>query len=116
MLVFVVVWWNALDRPRLQSDVILSQVLFREGTIYFLVLFSTYSGIFSPEHSRLRHSLGLRVLNLVLGIVAPVSTICDNCETSLTRHFAGITYIRGHAVRICLPDRQSSPFVDFSPR
>ncbi|KIM79312.1 hypothetical protein PILCRDRAFT_791807 [Piloderma croceum F 1598] len=57
MLVFVVVWWNALDRPRLQSNVILSQVLFREGSIYFFVLFS------------------LRVLNLVLGIVAPVSLI-----------------------------------------
>jgi len=75
VLVFVVVWWNALDRPRLQSNIILSQVLFREGTIYFLVLFS------------------LRVLNLVLGIVAPVSLIFVGllfiwcASTMTTSHF-----------------------------
>ncbi|KAJ7136600.1 hypothetical protein C8R44DRAFT_976143 [Mycena epipterygia] len=60
VVVFVTVWWNALDRPRAvgpDSDPAVTRILFRDGIVYFVILF------------------GLRIANAVLAIVAPLSLI-----------------------------------------
>jgi len=54
--VFVVVWWNALDRPRVNVCQ-LSNALYRDGFFYFIILFS------------------LRFMNLMLAIFAPASLV-----------------------------------------
>ncbi|KAF8839976.1 hypothetical protein BDN67DRAFT_969216 [Paxillus ammoniavirescens] len=54
VMVFVTTFWNACDRPR-QRDVQMAKVLYRDGCVYFLGLFV------------------LRLVNLVLSIVAPLS-------------------------------------------
>ncbi|KAJ7791282.1 hypothetical protein B0H14DRAFT_2535082 [Mycena olivaceomarginata] len=60
VVVFMTVCWNALDRPRAlgtDSETHITQILFRDGVIYFIILFV------------------LRVSNTVLALVAPVSLI-----------------------------------------
>jgi len=56
VMVFAVVWWNALDRPRSCNSEI-TQTMYRDGFLYFSVLFV------------------LRLINLVLSIIAPVSLL-----------------------------------------
>jgi len=56
VMVFVVVWWNALDRPR-SCDSGITKAMYRDGFLYFSVLFV------------------LRLINLVLAIIAPVSLL-----------------------------------------
>ncbi|KAJ6534839.1 hypothetical protein B0H19DRAFT_1271529 [Mycena capillaripes] len=59
-VVFVTVWWNMLDRPRAidtDSDRHITRVLFRDGVIYFMILFV------------------LRIANTIIAIVAPVSLL-----------------------------------------
>ncbi|KIM78133.1 hypothetical protein PILCRDRAFT_824849 [Piloderma croceum F 1598] len=94
VLVSAVVWWNTLERPRLESNAALTKVLFREGMIYFLVLTS------------------LRVLNLVLGFVAPISLIFMGmlliwcATTATTSHFIlslrklSVDGLKGNAINI----------------
>jgi hypothetical protein len=56
IMVFCVVWWNALDRPR-SCDSGIPEAMYRDGFLYFSVLFI------------------LRLVNLVLAIIAPVSLL-----------------------------------------
>lgn len=53
-MIFVTTWWNALDQP-LPQHAKMAKVMYRDGSIYFFVLF------------------GLRLLNLILSIVSPLS-------------------------------------------
>jgi len=56
VMVFAVVWWNALERPRsCNSDI--SKAMYRDGFLYFSVHFV------------------LRLTNMVLGLTAPLSLI-----------------------------------------
>ncbi|KAJ6534825.1 hypothetical protein B0H19DRAFT_1038857 [Mycena capillaripes] len=60
IVVFVTVCWNMFDRPRTigtDSDRYITRVLFRDGVMYFLILFV------------------LRIANTVIAIVAPVSLL-----------------------------------------
>jgi len=56
VMIFAAVWWNALDRPR-SSNSKLSRAVYRDGFLFFSVLFV------------------LRLTNMILGTVAPVSLI-----------------------------------------
>jgi len=56
VVVFFVVLWDALERPRTHNSEI-SKTLYRDGFLYFSVLFV------------------LRLINLVLGFIAPLSLI-----------------------------------------
>lgn len=73
LMIFIMTWWNALDRP-LPQHAKMAKVMYRDGSIYFFVLF------------------GLRLLNLVLSIVSPLSLmflgvffIWSACNVTLTR-------------------------------
>ncbi|KAF8210827.1 hypothetical protein K438DRAFT_1808307 [Mycena galopus ATCC 62051] len=60
VLVFATVCWNALDRPRALSsnpDAEVTRLFFRDGAIYFLILFA------------------LRTANTVIAIVSPISSL-----------------------------------------
>lgn len=62
VVVFLTVCWNVLDRPRAlglgrAGDDTVTRMLFRDGVAYFVILFV------------------LRVANLVLAIIAPISLI-----------------------------------------
>ncbi|KAF7344850.1 hypothetical protein MVEN_01646700 [Mycena venus] len=60
VVVFLTVCWNTLDRPRAlgpDSDSHITRMLFRDGVIYFVLLFA------------------LRVANTVIAVVAPISLI-----------------------------------------
>ncbi|KAJ6535908.1 hypothetical protein DFH09DRAFT_97674 [Mycena vulgaris] len=60
VVVFITVCWNTLDRPRALSpgtDVAVTRILFRDGVVYFVMLF-----IF-------------RIANAAIAVVAPVSSI-----------------------------------------
>ncbi|KAJ7870522.1 hypothetical protein B0H13DRAFT_2350358 [Mycena leptocephala] len=60
VVVFVTVIWNALDRPRAlttASNEQMRQLLFRDGVVYFLILFV------------------LRVANTIIAVVAPISQV-----------------------------------------
>jgi len=54
LMVFIMTCWNALDRP-LPQHAKMARVMYRDGSTYFFVLF------------------GLRLINLVLSIVSPLS-------------------------------------------
>ncbi|VDB83148.1 unnamed protein product [Peniophora sp. CBMAI 1063] len=54
VVLFAVTWWNALSRPR-TNDVALARQLYWDGSIVFFVVFT------------------LRVMNMVISIVAPLS-------------------------------------------
>jgi hypothetical protein len=81
VLVFVLVWSNVFMRPR-ESNSGLSKAIYHEGTIYFLVLFGAPLAMYWPSNSLSK--VALRLLNVILGIVAPVSIIIGYHETSLT--------------------------------
>lgn len=73
LMIFIMTWWNALDRP-LPQHAKMAKIMYRDGSIYFFVLF------------------GLRLLNLVLSIVSPLSLmflgvffIWSACNVTLTR-------------------------------
>ncbi|KAG1772078.1 hypothetical protein EDD22DRAFT_861681 [Suillus occidentalis] len=73
LMIFIMTWWNALDRP-LPQHAKMAKVMYRDGSIYFFVLF------------------GLRLLNLVLSIVSSLSLmflgvffIWSACNVTLTR-------------------------------
>ncbi|KAG1745035.1 uncharacterized protein EDB91DRAFT_1122210, partial [Suillus paluster] len=73
LMIFIMTWWNALDRP-LPRHAKMARVMYRDGSIYFFVLFA------------------LRLLNLVLSLVAPLSLtflgvffIWSACNVTLTR-------------------------------
>ncbi|KAJ7110158.1 hypothetical protein C8R44DRAFT_884152 [Mycena epipterygia] len=58
IVIFAITWWNALDRPRtMTSDAAVTKMLFRDGAVYFIVLFV------------------LRTANTVISVVAPVSLL-----------------------------------------
>lgn len=56
VMVFAMVWWNALDRPRSRNSDI-TKAMYRDGFLYFSVLFV------------------LRLINLILGLTAPLSLV-----------------------------------------
>ncbi|KAF7334701.1 hypothetical protein MVEN_02300800 [Mycena venus] len=56
VVVFATICWNMLDRPR-DADDRITRILFRDGVAYFLILFI------------------LRIANVVIAIVAPISLI-----------------------------------------
>ncbi|KIK46862.1 hypothetical protein CY34DRAFT_75259 [Suillus luteus UH-Slu-Lm8-n1] len=71
LMIFIMTWWNALDRP-LPQHAKMAKVMYRDGSIYFFVR--------------------LRLLNLVLSIVSPVSLLAPSrhfiwsaCNVTLTR-------------------------------
>ncbi|KAF7345631.1 hypothetical protein MVEN_01582400 [Mycena venus] len=60
VVVFVTVCWNTLDRPRAlgsDPDAAVTRMLFRDGVVYFVILFA------------------LRIANTVIAIVSPVSSL-----------------------------------------
>ncbi|KAJ6543058.1 hypothetical protein B0H19DRAFT_1035468 [Mycena capillaripes] len=60
VVVFITVCWNTLDRPRAletDSDRYITHILFRDGVVYFVILFV------------------LRIANTIIAIVAPISSI-----------------------------------------
>ncbi|KAJ7655898.1 hypothetical protein B0H17DRAFT_1185986 [Mycena rosella] len=60
VVVFLIVCWNTLDRPRTlgsDSEVAVTRLLFRDGVVYFVILFV------------------LRVSNVVIAVAFPVSSI-----------------------------------------
>ncbi|KIJ67310.1 hypothetical protein HYDPIDRAFT_25778 [Hydnomerulius pinastri MD-312] len=72
-MIFVTTFWNAFDRPRPQ-DAQMAKILYRDGSVYFLGLFGKYDPLYLPM-TLFMSSLALRVVNLVLSIVAPLSLI-----------------------------------------
>ncbi|KAG1865044.1 hypothetical protein DFJ58DRAFT_724593 [Suillus subalutaceus] len=73
IMIFITTWWNALDQP-LPQHAKMAKVMYRDGSIYFFVLF------------------GLRLLNLIVSIVSPLSLmflgvffIWSACNVTLTR-------------------------------
>ncbi|KAI0315686.1 hypothetical protein OF83DRAFT_1173591 [Amylostereum chailletii] len=54
VVVFVMTWWNAFERPRTDNQE-LRTALYRDGTVYFMTIFS------------------LRLVNLILAIIAPIT-------------------------------------------
>lgn len=98
-MIFIMTWWNALDQP-LPQHAKMAKVMYRDGSIYFFVLF------------------GLRLLNLVLSIVSPLSLmflgvffIWSACNVTLTRLIMNL--------RRAAAEAEESPFADayiHSPR
>ncbi|KAH7912113.1 hypothetical protein BJ138DRAFT_1112644 [Hygrophoropsis aurantiaca] len=56
VMIFVTTLWNAVDRPRVHN-IQMAKVFYRDGSAYFFILF------------------GLRLVNLILAIAAPLSLI-----------------------------------------
>ena len=92
-MVFCVVWWNALDRPR-SCDSGIPEAMYRDGFLYFSVSVSGLAYIHTdiePPDCRFFsvgfiltiirrrlfkvHNSVLRLVNLVLAIIAPVSPL-----------------------------------------
>ncbi|KAG2044093.1 hypothetical protein BDR03DRAFT_940740 [Suillus americanus] len=91
-MIFVTTWWNALDQP-LPQHAKMAKVMYRDGSIYFFVLF------------------GLRLLNLILSIVSPLSLIFvgvffiwSACNVTLTRLIINL--------RRAAAEAEESPFTD----
>ncbi|KAG2346083.1 hypothetical protein BDR05DRAFT_878983, partial [Suillus weaverae] len=97
-MIFIMTWWNALDQP-LPQHAKMAKVMYRDGSIYFFVS-------------------GLRLLNLVLSIVSPLSLmflgvffIWSACNVTLTRLIMNL--------RRAAAEAEESPFADayiHSPR
>ncbi|KAG2064738.1 hypothetical protein BDR04DRAFT_955331, partial [Suillus decipiens] len=73
VMIFITTWWNALDQP-LSQHTKMTKVMYRDGSIYFFV------------------SGRLRLLNLILSIISPLSLIFlgvffiwSACNVTLTR-------------------------------
>ncbi|KAG2098103.1 hypothetical protein BD769DRAFT_1513480 [Suillus cothurnatus] len=92
-MIFITTWWNALDQP-LPQHAKMAKVLYRDGSIYFFVLF------------------GLRLLNLVLSIVSPLSLVLlgvffiwSACNVTLTRLIINLR-------RAAAAEAEEIPFAD----
>jgi hypothetical protein len=94
-MIFITTWWNALDQP-LPQHAKMAKVLYRDGSIYFFV--SSHHGCCWNQLTPVRfylvdlpskdcidytHTLsGLRLLNLVLSIVSPVSLLATSRQSA----------------------------------
>ncbi|KAG0696334.1 hypothetical protein DFH29DRAFT_209326 [Suillus ampliporus] len=85
VMVFIMTWWNALDRP-LPQHAKMAKVMYRDGSTYFFVLFA------------------LRLVNLVLSIAAPLSLtflgiffIWSACSVTLTRLIMNLRRVTAEA-------------------
>lgn len=84
--VFVLVWWNALERPRANASQ-LSDALYRDGFLYFITLFCKFQ-MTKPRKSLTQGlTLGLRLINVIMAIIAPVGLLSLFPIFTLTVYF-----------------------------
>lgn len=88
LMIFIITLWNAYDRP-LSADTPVARALYRDGLVYFLVsrvprigewfltppnrFFSVCPVYPAPRSATHELWIALRIVNLVIAIVAPVS-------------------------------------------